>query len=164
LSIAIEDKVVEIHSPRKAQRQPDAVSSSSGILLQFSLYFNLQLLKIIHCAKTKFNPFPCSLLPVLFVDLIICRSYFYYFYYYLFINSSAESSHSVSVDDSSDSDGESNVDSFAMPKDKEGIQNCIKELKAKIEKDKKKSTSHSLKRSVENGNTVSATYLRLGYY
>ena len=51
-----------------------------------------------------------------------------------------------------------------MPKDKEGIQNCIKELKAKIEKDKEKSTSYSLKRSVVNGNTVSATYVRLGYY
>lgn len=134
------------------------MSSSSGILLQFSLYFNLQLLKIIHCAKNKcnkINPFPCSLLPVLFVDLI-----FIIIYYYLFINSSAESSHS----DSSDCDGESNIESFAMPKDKEGIQNCIKELKAKIEKDKEKSTSYSLKRSVVNGNTVSATYLRLGYY
>jgi hypothetical protein len=138
------------------------VSSSSGILLQFSLYFNLQLLKIIHCAKTKcenINPFPCSLLPVSFVDLI-----FIIFIIYLFINSSAESSHSVSVDDSSDSDGESNVDSFAMPKDKEGIQNYIKELQEKIEKDKEKSTSNSLKRAVVNGNTVSATYLRLGYY
>jgi hypothetical protein len=138
------------------KHQSVSVSSSSGILLQFSLYFNLQLLKIIHCAKTKcenINPFPCSLLPVSFVDLI-----FIIFIIYLFINSSAESSHS------SDSDGESNVDSFAMPKDKEGIQNYIKELQEKIEKDKEKSTSNSLKRAVVNGNTVSATYLRLGYY